>query len=165
MRCIYCLVMDRDSIGKKISDISVKKLKKKYPFIIYGEYRGSFVLSRTYHNNLGLEPEIGYRTLISIDAEMFFSLFSHENAPQYKYIMEGKYSTTRYLSSLFNDKEIEDLLIDIEGDILKTFYSIGKFVDPKNKLGYKDFFVRYKFDNSSPDSDGFTDADVSYFKH
>ena len=43
MRCIYCLVMDRDSIGKKISDMAVKKLKRKYPFIVGGEYRDSFV--------------------------------------------------------------------------------------------------------------------------
>jgi len=165
LRCIYCLVMDRDSIGKKISDMAVKKLKRKYPFIVSGEYRGSFEPSRTSGNKFGLEPEIGYRTLISIDPQIFFGLFTPEGkAPYINLIMSGNYGTLRYLSSIFYDKEYEKLMEEIENNVLTTFYYVGSFVDPENKLGYKDFFVRYKFDNSSPINDGFTDADISYFR-
>jgi len=64
--------------------------------------------------------------------------------------MNGNFDTSRYLSTVFYDKEYEALMDEIEKDILSSFYFVGKFVDREDKLGYKDFFVRYKFSNSSP---------------
>jgi len=157
--------MDRYSIGKKISDIAVKKIKRKYPFIVGGEYRGEFEPTTTYGNKNKLEPEIGFRTLLTVDPEIFFSLFPPDGkAPFINLIMNGNFDTSRYLSTVFYDKEYEALMDEIEKDILSSFYFVGKFVDREDKLGYKDFFVRYKFSNSSPTDDGFTDADVSYYR-
>jgi len=157
--------MTKEELIEKIANTGIKLIMRKYPFVVSGDFVGTFTSSFSY---LKLPNDVksvtGVRIILTIDPEIFFSMYS-KKSNLYPLTKENRVSwTIRYLSTIY-DKTDDDYqeLDNISEEILNIFYQTDSVMNPNKKIGYLDFFVRYVFLGSKVDPNwfGFSDHDTS----
>ena len=158
--------MTDEQLSEKISKSATKLVVRKYPFIMSGEFVGTFEPTHSYRDYFKEQEKskkTGIRTILWVNPEIFFDLY-HTDIRTYNIIMDGRMNfTIRYLSNLYDrntseEKELESLDLDI----LRIFYDTGNIMDGKKQLGLLDFFVRYAFMGSTiGEWSGFYDFDTA----
>jgi len=156
--------MTNEELAEKISNLAVKKIVRKYPFILYGDFAGMFTTKMTYLDNAKhTDTSTGIRTILWVDPNIFFSQFSTDTF-LYNAITKNRQHSTILSLDILYDKTNDDYneAKKVSENILRLFYEVGKYLDSDNQLGFKDFFVRYAFYGSEiGEWDGFTDWDFA----
>jgi len=160
--------MTDEQLSEKISKSATKLVMRKYPFIMNGDFIGTFQPSYTYRTGFKFQEDAkitGIRTILWVNPEIFFDMFGYDDKTAiHKTTMRGNMSwTIRYISSIYdrsNPSYLETSKID--DDILKYFYETGNVMDVNNQLGFLDFFIRFAFMGNTLDEwDGFLDSDIA----
>jgi hypothetical protein len=156
--------MSKEEQINKIANTGIRLAMRKYPFIVSGEFVETYEESYTYLNVPPGVNATGVRVLLTIDPEIFFSMYSKKTT-MYSTIMDNRvYWTVRYLSNLYErTNEDYEELDTIDDEILNLFYQTDSVMNSSKKAGYLDFFIRYTFLGSSIETSwlGFTDHDTS----
>jgi hypothetical protein len=156
--------MTNEELAEKISKTAVKRIVRKYPFILYGEFSGIFTAKSTYLKKASYnDTSTGIRTILWVDPNLFFSQFS-TNTFLYDSISKNKQRSTVLNLAILYEKNTDERseAEKVSEDILRMFYEVGKYLDSEDQLGFKDFFIRYAFYGSQiGDWDGFTDWDFT----
>jgi hypothetical protein len=156
--------MSKEEQIKKITNTGIRLVMRKYPFIISGELIETYEESYTYLNVPEGVKATGVRVILTVDPEIFFSMYSKKTHMLSSILDKKMYWTVRYLSSLYDNtyEDYQELEITDE-EILNLFYQTDSVMNPNKKAGYLDFFVRYTFLGAQiePSWLGFTDYDTA----
>jgi hypothetical protein len=160
--------MTDEQLSEKISKSATKLVMRKYPFIMSGDFIGTFQPEYTYRTGFKFQEDAkitGIRTILWVNPEIFFDMFGYNDKPNiYNTIMKGNLDyTIKYLSTIYNRSDPQYLEISkIDDDILKYFYETGNVMNSNNQLGFLDFFIRFAFMGSNiGEWDGFLDSDIA----
>jgi hypothetical protein len=160
--------MTDEQLSEKISKSATKLVMRKYPFIMSGDFIGTFQPEYTYRTGFKFQEDAkitGIKTILLVNPEIFFDMFGYNDKPNtYNTIMKGNLDyTIKYLSTIYNRSDPQYLEISkIDDDILKYFYEAGNVMDSNNQLGFLDFFIRFAFMGSNiGEWDGFLDSDIA----
>lgn len=160
-----------DRLFKTIIDASIKSVVRRYPYILSGEFMGTYQAKTSY---LGTDsfvrkiapddpnPVTGVRILFTLDTQQVLEWdeksFVHGIMKIGRVGFSFRYLTT--FTTKNDEPELYEELNEADNDIPYTFYRNKYELDPDNKLGYIDFMIRYKLsDQERYDTDEFNDDD------
>lgn len=162
-----------DRLFKTIIDASIKSVVRRYPYILMGEFVGTYDVATTHLGTNSFtrtvtpddpNPVMGVRILFTLDTQQVLEW--DEKSFVYELMKIGRVGFSfRYLTT-FTDKnrepELYEELNDADIDIPYTFYRNKYELDPDNKLGYIDFIIKYKLsDQERYDSVMFNDDEYA----
>lgn len=162
-----------DKLFKTIIDASIKSVVRRYPYILMGEFMGtyestySYLGSKIFARDIGPDdpnPVTGVRILFTLDYEQVLEWdsesFIYDTLKNRRVSFPFRYLNT--LTTTEKQTELYNELKEADADILYTFYRNKYELDPDNKLGYIDFMIKYIVsDQKEYDSQMFRDDEYA----